>query len=171
MIRENLFLLSRFCNLQPNKNLMWRKHFKLFFTIGLTSIILLYLPNTVSAQSTAANKQAVINWKLDTTVNGVDFYHAIVDCNSEKVVFLKFHNKNNKATKVYWNESFVVQKNTTQKQGPFKQKQLTLLPGEMSQTNCNQVRVKELLTYPDQTTPVYDAHILNFSFQNIKVVR
>ena len=115
----------------------------------------------------------VINsWIFDKTVGNVDFYHLIAVCGRNKVVFLKFNNKNSYKVNVSWQEVFITkQKNAEKTEGPFRQKQLVLLPGETSQSDCENIKQDELLARPDQTTPVYRAQITKFIFKDVIVTR
>ena len=161
---RNLSSFSCLTKSIESNNSLYRNHLSTVLKVFFFAFLL-------STAATEASAQRTINWKLDATVNGVEFYHAIVECNSKKFVFLKFNNKNTKPAKVTWKEEFLVRKNGDQKQGPFKEKEINLPPGQTSITSCADDKKAGLLTYPDQTNPVYDADIVNFSFRTIKVAR
>ena len=108
-------------------------------------------------------------WTLYTTVRNVDFYYRIADCSGRKVVLMKFNNRNAQRVKVTWKEVFNTQFEA-QKEGFRGTKQLTLPTGETSQTNCANIRVKELIVLPGQVNPSYQADIKRFNFRNITVV-
>lgn len=109
-------------------------------------------------------------WIFDTTINKVDFYHSIVDCGGKQVVFLKFNNHNSTPVKVSWNEVFTTQQQNRKKiEGPFREKQVILLAGETTESDCENIKRHELLARPNQLTPVYQAAIVKFSFTDIKV--
>jgi hypothetical protein len=108
-------------------------------------------------------------WTLYTTVRNVDFYYRIADCSGKKVVLMKFNNRNAQRVKVTWKEVFNTQFEA-QKEGFRGTKQLTLPTGETSQTDCANIRVKELVVLPGQVNPTYQADIKRFNFKNITVV-
>ncbi len=113
-----------------------------------------------------------LDWNLDATVSNVELYHAISECNGKKVVFLKFNNKNSGPVTVYWKEVFITQeKNAEKTEGPFGEKQLVLSSGETFSSGCDDIKQKELLARPDQITPVYQAEIIKFNFQDIRVTQ
>jgi hypothetical protein len=127
------------------------------------------LQNYLAVQSNSPGKQNFdVDWQLDATVSGVQFYHSITGCNGKKVVFLKFVNTNNYQVKIAWKEVFATQ--ADQKvEGFLGQKKLLLSPGETSETDCENARRKECLILPSQVSPTYNADILKFDYKEITV--
>jgi len=109
-----------------------------------------------------------VDWQLDKTVDGVEFYHAISSCSGKKVVFLKLVNKNSYSVKASWKELFATQFDK-ELEGYKGKKHLVLSPGETSETSCTTARHKELVVLPSQITPTYEADISSFSFKEISV--
>ncbi len=108
-------------------------------------------------------------WVLYASVHNVDFYYRIGECTGKKVVFLKFNNRNTQKVKVSWKEVFNTQFEV-QKEGFRGTKQLMLPVGETAQSDCSNLKVKELLVLPSQVNPSYHADIKKFHFKNISVV-
>ena len=107
-------------------------------------------------------------WKLDTTINGVAFYHSISNCNGKNTVFLKFVNNNNYQVKVSWKEVFATQ--AGQNEEGFRGKKSLVLPvGETSETNCINARIKECVILPSEVAPTYPAEISGFRFKEITI--
>ena len=120
--------------------------------------------------SAHAFEPKAINWKLDATVNNVEFYHAIAECNGQTTVFLRFVNKNTNAVKVSWKEAVTTQMRT--ESHPFRGDQkLTLQPGETMENSCSGTNCKTCVITPSQVNPTYLAKIADFSFKDITVSR
>lgn len=154
----------------PNKNYRRLSTNGAFISFALLQFL---FPVYLTAQSTLSGKQhtVVAHWKLDATNGGVEFYHSIVECGGKKVVFLKFKNNNSNSVKVYWREIFFTQQSGSTAEGPFREKDLILLPGETAESDCENIKQAELVTRPDQITPVYQAKVLKFSFRDIRVAK
>jgi len=116
------------------------------------------------------NKALVTNdgWVFHQTVNNVDFYHMLANCDGKKVVLLKFNNKNNHKVKVSWKEVFTTQFEKVV-EGANGQKQLIISTGETYSAGCNDNKIQELLVLPSQVRPTYAAQIKNFEFKNVDV--
>ena len=109
-------------------------------------------------------------WILDQTTGNVSFYHMITFCSGNKVVFLKFDNKNDYAVNLSWQETFVtMDRSAEKKEGPFKSKELTVASGETAASDCEDQKQAILIAKPDQNSPVYRADIRQFSFVNVTV--
>ena len=109
-------------------------------------------------------------WILDQTTGNVNLYHMITFCSGNKVVFLKFENKNDYAVKLSWQETFVtMDRSVEKKEGPFKSKELTVPTGETAASDCADQKQVLLIAKPDQDSPVYHADIRQFNFINVTV--
>ena len=112
----------------------------------------------------------VINsWIFDKTVNNVDFFHKITECNGSSAVFLKFENKNKVKVRVSWKELFISSQVNSKTEGFHGKKQLVLSPGETSPSNCGETQFKECLILAEQALPHYKAVITKFEFKDILV--
>jgi len=111
-----------------------------------------------------------LNWQLDKTVNGVQFFYAIAACNGKNgdVVFLKMNNKNAYAVEVLWKEVFQTQmeKEVESYRG---EKKIILQPGETFESDCSNATHKELLIIAQQAFPTYLATISKFNYKEISV--
>ena len=114
--------------------------------------------------------QAVIQWQLDKTVGGVEFYYAISTCNKENVVFIKMNNKNSYSVEVSWKEVFQTQLEKN-KEGFAGTKKITISSGETFESDCNNIRQPQLVVLAGQISPTYIATISGFSFKDISVTR
>lgn len=141
----------------------------------LTSALLLifffsnsFFITPANLKTSTAKNHYTVDWQLDKTVAGVEFYHSISTCNGKSVVFLKLVNTNSYSVKASWKELFTTQFDK-QVEGYRGKKNLVLSPGETSETSCSTARHKELVVLSSQITPTYDAEISNFSFKDISV--
>ena len=107
-------------------------------------------------------------WVFHQTVNNVDFYHMLANCDGKKVVLLKFNNRNNHKVKVSWKEAFDTQFKKGE-EGFAGKKILTVAPGETFASGCGDSRYKDLLIMPAQVSPTYIAEISAFEFKELKV--
>ena len=114
------------------------------------------------------NKPAADTWVFDKTVQNVDLYHMITECEGKKVVFLKFNNRNLYKVKISWKEVFVTQMEKA-REGFRGMKQLVLPPGETAQSDCTDVKNKECIIISSQVSPAYPAEILKFEFKDINI--
>jgi hypothetical protein len=107
-------------------------------------------------------------WILDQTVENVECYHMLFNCEGRTVVILKFKNKNKSNVTISWKEVFDTQfqKGLT---GILGEKQLVLAPGETGQYDCGTPKFKECITRGEQVSPAYYAEIKQFSFIDIAV--
>ena len=108
-----------------------------------------------------------LNWQLETTVNGVEFYYAISKCNTENVVFLKMKNKNNYNVQVSWKEVFQTQLEKNKETGV--EKKITILPGETFESDCTNIVHPELVIFSSQINPTYIVSISKFNYKNIMI--
>jgi len=133
----------------------------------------LLLPTAAFAQKAAMdNTSSASDWKLNTTVNGVELYYRIAACGSQKVALLKFVNTNSKAVTVAWNESFDVRGATgVANRSGLAKKQLLLAPGKTEQVDCQANPQKGLVARPAQETPVSTEDVTGFRFTNVTVTK
>ena len=143
-----------------------------------TSLLLFFLLFYISTFSNRGNffqnssinqvGSLLIDWKLDHTIGGVEFYHAIAECGGKKVVFLKMNNKKNYKVNVSWKEVFTTEDNI-QVEGAQGQKNILLSTGENMEMSCDNISRKELIIFPEQVDPTYIIKILKFNYKNIMV--
>ncbi|QEC58108.1 hypothetical protein [Flavisolibacter ginsenosidimutans] len=134
---------------------------------------LLLLPISALAQKNAsANATSAPDWKLSTTVGGVELYYRIAACGSQKIALLKFVNTNNKAVTISWNEAFDVSgANGTAKRSGQAKKQLVVAPGKTEQVDCQTDPQKGMVARPAQETPVSTEDVSDFRFTNVTVTK
>ena len=138
-----------------------RKHKSLLFCL-----LLLVSAGAFAGDDSKAEK---LDWKLDATVKGVQFYHAVSDCSGRQVAFLKFVNNNSYAVNVSWKESVKTQLRTEENLLRGGQ-QLSLPPGETLADNCS-ANCKACMLVSEAIDPTYVAQIVSYSFKNISVVK
>lgn len=131
-------------------------------------IVFLLLSNLLFAQGQEKLPDKTDVWIFDKTVDNVEFYYRLMDCTGQKVVFLKFINRNTHNVKISWKESFDTQ---TQKQieGFRGRKHLVIGNGETSQTGCTDRRFRECLVLPEDADPTSIVQIVKFSYKEITV--
>lgn len=146
---------------------------KLWQRIVPTLIVLFVFlfPSYLMAQTNSPNKKtATINWQLNATVDGVEFFHAITECSGSNVVLLKFNNKNDHPVKISWKEKFTTQLDVN-KEGAAGQKELVIAKGVTMPAGCDDnTRKKNVITGFD-VQPHYVARISSFEFVEISVVK
>ena len=111
---------------------------------------------------------AADGWVFHQTVNNVDFYHMLANCDGKKVVLLKFNNRNNHKVKVSWKEVLTTQFDKEVESYGGK-KVVTITPGETFASSCGDNKHKDLLIMPAQVVPTYIAEISAFQFKELKV--
>jgi hypothetical protein len=131
-------------------------------------VLLLQSTNGLFAQRPPENSTPRINWSLNATVNNVKFYHAIVDCNGKKMVFLKFDNKNSYPVDVTWKEVFATQLEE-KADGYAGKKQLTLQKGVTMPVNCADNLNKKNIISSSEVSPTYVVEIRKFDYKEISV--
>ena len=116
--------------------------------------------------------QAVMpaGWILDTTVNGVEFYHSIQECNGKKAVFLKFNNRNSYQVKVSWKEVFATQQEA-KVEGGKGQKEMIIPTGVTVPASCTDNINRKNIVLPSEVSPMYVAEIRGYSFKDIQVTK
>lgn len=133
-------------------------------------ILIFSAPKLWASPPQPHHNQSVIQWQLDKTVGGVEFYFAISTCNKENVVFLKMNNKNNYPVEVSWKEVFQTQLEKN-KEGFAGTKKITISPGETFESDCNTIQQPLLIVLAGQISPTYIATISGFSFKDISVTK
>jgi hypothetical protein len=134
-------------------------------TIKLLSISFVVLAMCLVSLKT----QAQDNWRLDQTMEGIDFYHQIAQCNGDSVVFLKFVNSNSHNVSITWTEVFDTQTETGVL-GFRGTRQIILTPGTTLQVDCADTNHPECLIVALDVTPTHKVVIRSFAFANITVV-
>lgn len=107
-------------------------------------------------------------WKLDKTVNNVNCYYKLIECNGLNTVFLKFDNKNKYSVKILWKEVFTTQAENS-KEGSQGQKELILPTGITMPLSCTDEANKKNIILASQINPAYVAKIKQFEFKDISV--
>lgn len=113
--------------------------------------------------------QAQDNWSYDQTVDGIDFYHQIAQCNGDSVVFLKFINSTNHNVLISWTGVFDTQTETGVL-GWRGTKKMILTPGTTLQVDCADTNHPECLIGFFDVTPTHKVVIKSFAFAKIMVV-
>ncbi|NTW26472.1 MAG: hypothetical protein HGA37_17370 [Lentimicrobium sp.] len=108
-------------------------------------------------------------WARDKSVSNVDLYYMIGECNGEKVIFLKFDNKNNYSVKITWIEAFTDKTFNSVVENFNGAKQLTLPPGVTSQDGCNAIAHPECLINMNTVDPTHPVDPLNLEFKDVTV--
>lgn len=136
----------------------------------ILTIIVLFLSTGIRAVNhyPLSLPEQYLNWQLDTTVNGVEFFYALSACKGSDVVFLKLNNTNKYPVNVSWKEAFEtqVEKNAD---GNGDRKKMILQPGETSETDCISPVHKELVVPASKAVPTYVAVISKFSYKDVTV--
>ena len=109
-----------------------------------------------------------LNWQLDKTVNGVEFFYALSACKGSDAVFLKLNNKNKYPVEVSWKETFQTQVEKDAK-GNGDKKKIIIQPGETFETDCINPIHKELVVLASKAVPTYVAVISKFSYKDVAV--
>lgn len=112
-----------------------------------------------------------INWQLKSTVNGIQFFSAITNCNGNPAVILKFVNTTQNEMKISWKEVFQVKESGEKTEAFYGAKVLILSPGETSATGCSEVKNRKCLILPQDAIPTQKVTITDFEFREISVSR
>lgn len=130
--------------------------------------LFLFCSASVTPKSNTVSTVRSNVWVFHKTVDNVDFYHMLTNCNGKSVVLLKFNNKNDYKVKVSWKEVFTTQLEKSV-EGFNGIKQLFIGTGETMCSGCKDDKIKELLILPEQVTPSYGVSILGFAFKDVTV--
>jgi len=109
------------------------------------------------------------NWVLNKSVGNVDLYYKISECNGEKVIFLKFDNKNNYSLKITWKEAIADKVFGNVVDCHYGEKQLTLPPGVTVQDGCSSISCPECQINMRTAIPTHEADPLNLEFKEVTV--
>ena len=109
-----------------------------------------------------------LNWQLDKTVNGVEFFYALSACKGSDAVFLKLNNKNKYPVEVSWKETFQTQVEKDAK-GNGDKKKMIIQSGETFETDCINPIHKELVVLASKAVPTYVAVISKFNYKDVTV--
>jgi hypothetical protein len=149
----------------------WSQRLSFLFLLLLLSAF--SVSNSAPPSLSALQKQPVtvaVEWQLDATVNGVEFYHAIAECKGRKIVFLKVNNKNAYKVNVSWKEVFTSVEGQ-KVAGANSPKKLLLSTGETFEASCETTIRKELVILPEQVHPTHVIKIAKFNYNDIAVSR
>lgn len=130
------------------------------------SIAFLSLFVVLTINMTAGEKNS--EWTKSATVDNVNFYYKIVNCNNDDFVLLKFENKNDQKATISWTEKFIV----ADKPAGFtynKAKSLEISPGVTSQEDCENISNKSCVITLFEIDPTYHPSVTGFEFENIQV--
>lgn len=127
---------------------------------GLLSILCLYFALSSFGQT---------NWQLKSSVNGIQFYSAITNCNGSPAVILKFVNTTQNELKISWKEAFQVKGSAEKIEAFYGEKELTIAPGETAATGCAEVKNRKCVILPQEAIPTQKVTITDFEFREIKV--
>ncbi|MGZ5247013.1 MAG: hypothetical protein ACXWV5_08230 [Flavitalea sp.] len=136
------------------------------WTITRRTGLLLFLCLYFIVPSNAQN-----NWQLKKTVDGVQCYSAIVSCNGNPAVLLRFVNTNSSEVKVSWKDAFQIQESEEKTEAFYGSRELNLPPGETSASGCTEVKNKKCLILPGDAIPTHKVTIKDFEFREISVSR
>lgn len=117
----------------------------------------------------AGKTNAQVNWTYSQTVDSVDFYYSIQECNGDSVVFLKFTNNNNDTVTVEWSDVFDTQFGNAQA-SHHGLRQAVLAPGTAEQLDC-ETGCPECLILCTEMMDTYKAIITGFAFDTISVTQ
>ncbi|MFT3705755.1 MAG: hypothetical protein QM802_25525 [Agriterribacter sp.] len=134
-------------------------------------VMLTIMSSFTSVKKTSDNtiiQNTALNWQLDKTVAGVDFFYAISSCNGDNVVFLKMNNKNQYSVEVSWKEVFQTQL-AKDKEGLAGAKKIVLAKGETLESDCDHPTQPSLLIHSSQVDPTYVVTISKFNYKDVSV--
>jgi hypothetical protein len=136
----------------------------------LVVVFLMLSASHVFSMCMRNTQPAELNWQLDKTVNGVDFFYAMSSCDGHDVVFLKIKNKNKYSVEITWKEVFQTQL-AKDKEGFSGAKKIVLPPGEMAETDCAHPSNPALRILSSQVDPTYVVSITKFNYKDISVIK
>jgi hypothetical protein len=109
------------------------------------------------------------DWIADGSMNNVDFYYRIAQCEGRQVVFLKFENRNEYHVEITWKESFFDKIIGQRITGIYGQKQLVLTPGQVLEADCLSGDCKECITRSADVVHTHVVQIGEFNFLEVSV--
>jgi hypothetical protein len=108
-------------------------------------------------------------WVLNKSVGNVDLFYKISECNGEKVIFLKFDNKNDYSVKITWKEAIADKVFGNVVDCHNGDKQLTLSPGITVQDDCTSALSPECRINVQNAIPTHVADPFGLEFKNVTV--
>lgn len=109
-----------------------------------------------------------VEWQLDTTLGGVQFFHATIACNGKQAIMIKFNNQNNYPVQVSWKEMLTDEGNRRHESAAGIKK-LVINPGETAASGCNENTNRQLLVLPDKSVLTHAIRITKFQFRDLIV--
>jgi len=109
------------------------------------------------------------DWILERSTDNVDFYYRIGECDGQKVVFMKFENRNFHEIEISWKETIQDNVSKSQITGFYGEKHLLLAPGQVLQSDCSSSICQECITRPADVAPTHLVEIKEFSFSEVSV--
>lgn len=107
-------------------------------------------------------------WKLNASINNVDFYYSISVCNGKQVVFLRFVNKNTKAATITFKEALKTSAGTEEASIEGKKK-IVIQPGETFAQSCSENNCNDCMLLPERAVPTHKINVQDFVFKEIKI--
>jgi hypothetical protein len=135
----------------------------ILFTIMISLVII--MGNTVTGAVAGDDN----NWTFKKSSGNVDFYYKMGECNGEKVIYLKFENKNAYSVEVKWKEAISDKTFGTTVEGYYGEKQLTLAPGITSREDCSSGVNEQCLIKMSSVDPTFVVDPAGFEFKDISV--
>jgi hypothetical protein len=109
------------------------------------------------------------DWILEMSTGNVDLYYQIGECDGQKVIFMKFENRNNHEVEITWKETVHDNFSKSHITGFYGEKQLVLAPGQLVQADCTSSICQECITRSVDVTPTHLVEIKEFSFTEVSV--
>lgn len=88
------------------------------------------------------------DWLLQSSIDGVEVYSRIADCDDESVVFLKFINSNDQTVSISWDEEFTFEGESDFRSVNPSGHFLDLEPGEVVGNACEEAPILQLVSRP-----------------------
>jgi len=111
----------------------------------------------------------ITDWILERSTDNVDLYYRMGECDGQKVVFMKFENRNAHEIEISWKE--IIQDNVSKRQltGFYGEKHLVLAPGQVLQPDCSSNVCQECITRSADVAPTHRVEIIEFSFSEVSI--
>ena len=137
--------------------------------VSLSAVLLSAIQSSGTRYSVLMGPIQDISWTLDSTVNGVEFYHELADCGNSRKVLLRFVNKNSGPMVVTWKEFLTTRQLNTPTESAGGVKTLVLKPGETKAKSCTDTTLPLCVIDAGKAIPAYQADITGFSYKEITV--
>ncbi len=109
------------------------------------------------------------DWTLNKSINNVEFYYKIGECDGQDVIFLKIVNMNDFEIEATWTDMVydrVLEMNT---EAHYGSKEL-LVPAEATlQADCSEAESSDLIVLAQFIIPTHIGDVQSFDFKNITV--